>query len=86
MSSKDVAPAMRAYTVIKKEGAEDFWLAIGAAFRHQDGEGLNVILQALPMPNSDGVCKVVLRPPKDENDRRPQERSDRDNKSGSRRR
>jgi hypothetical protein len=52
-------PAYRAYTVIKREGAEDFWLAIGAAFMHQDGDGYNIVLQALPI---DG--KIVLRLPK----------------------
>jgi len=51
--------AYRAYTVIKREGQEDFWLAIGAAFMHQDGDGYNIVLQALPI---DG--KVVLRLPK----------------------
>jgi hypothetical protein len=81
-------PAMRAYTVIKREGQDDFWLPIGAAFAHQNGEGFNVILQALPIPNGDGQCKIVLRPPKDdaETDRRPQQGEDRNNKSGSRRR
>jgi hypothetical protein len=52
-------PNFRAYTVIKREGQEDFWLAIGAAFMHQDGDGYNIVLQALPI---DG--KIVLRPPK----------------------
>jgi hypothetical protein len=54
-------PAYRAYTVIKREGADDFWLAIGAAFMHQDGDGFNIVLQALPI---DG--KIVLRLPKGE--------------------
>ncbi len=52
-------PAYRAYTVVKREGAEDFWLSIGAAFPHQDGDGYNIVLQALPI---DG--KLVLRVPK----------------------
>jgi hypothetical protein len=56
-------PAYRAYTVIKREGAEDFWLAIGAAFMHQDGDGYNIVLQALPI---DG--KIVLRLPKSGDD------------------
>ncbi len=34
----------RAYTVIKREGQDDFWLAIGAAFAHQDGTGFNIVL------------------------------------------
>jgi len=75
-------PAYRAFTVVKREGQDDFWLAIGAAFMHQDGDGYNVVLQALPI---DG--KVVLRVPKDDKpDQQPQERTTQDNKSGSRRR
>jgi len=51
----------RVYTVIKREGQDDFWLGIGAAFAHADGKGFNVVLQALPL---DG--KVVLREPQDD--------------------
>ena len=79
-------PTHRAYTVVKREGQDDFWLAIGAAFQHQDGDGFNVVLQALPIPNGDGQCKIVLRPPKGDDDQQPQERTDQNNKSGSRRR
>lgn len=59
MSKTDNEPTFRAYTVIKREGQQDFWLNIGAAFTHQDGGGLTVALQALPI---DG--RVVLRHPK----------------------
>ena len=86
MAASTHQPAMRAFTVIKREGQDDFWLPIGAAFAHQNGEGFNVILQALPIPNGDGQCKIVLRPPKDDDDRKPQENNDNNNKSGSRRR
>jgi hypothetical protein len=41
-------PAYRAYTVIKREGKDDYWLNLGVAFPHEDGEGFNVLLQALP--------------------------------------
>jgi hypothetical protein len=51
---------------VKREGQDDFWLPIGAAFPHQSGDGFNVILQALPLPDGDGTCKIVLRPPKDD--------------------
>ena len=68
------------------EGQDDFWLAIGAAFQHQDGDGFNVVLQALPIPNGDGQCKIVLRPPKaDDTDQQPQERTAQNNKPRSRR-
>lgn len=52
-------PSYTAYTVHKREGQDDFWVAIGAAFMHQDGDGYNIVLQALPI---DG--KIVLRVPK----------------------
>jgi hypothetical protein len=52
-------PSYTAYTVHKREGQDDFWVAIGAAFMHQDGDGFNIVLQALPI---DG--KIVLRVPK----------------------
>ncbi len=66
-------PTYRAYTVIKRgEGQDDFWLAIGAAFPHQSGDGFNVVLQALPIPGADGQCKIVLRPPRADDDQQPQ--------------
>ena len=49
-------PTHRAYTVIKREGKEDYWLNLGVCFRHEDGEGFNILLQAAPL---DG--KLVLR-------------------------
>lgn len=54
-------PAYRAYTVIKRDGKEDFWLNLGVAFPHEDGDGFNLLLQALPL---DG--KIVLRTYKEE--------------------
>ena len=60
-------PAFRAYTVIKREGKEDFWLNLGVAFAHEDGQGYNLLLQALPI---DG--KIVLRTYKeDEEEEKP---------------
>lgn len=50
-------PDYRAYTVINKKEARDFWIRIGAGFQHNDGIGINVLLQAMPL---DG--KIVLRP------------------------
>lgn len=50
------APAYRAYTVIKRENKDDYWLNLGVAFPHEDGEGFNLLLQAQPL---DG--EIVLR-------------------------
>ena len=54
-------PDFRVYTVIKRDGKEDFWLNLGVAFKHDDGQGFNVLLQAQPL---DG--KLVLRTYKDD--------------------
>ena len=87
MSTTTHQPAMRAFTVIKREGQDDFWLPIGAAFAHQNGDGFNVILQAMPIPDGDGQCKIVLRPPKNDDEQQAsKERNARNAKPGSRRR
>lgn len=79
----NLQPTHRAYVVVKREGADDFWINVGAAFAHQDGKGFNIMLQALPV---DG--KIVLREPPDEPEQNP--RRERPGaaspKSGSRRR
>jgi hypothetical protein len=49
-------PAYRAYSVIKREGKEDFWLNLGVCYAHEDGDGFNILLQALPID-----AKLVLR-------------------------
>lgn len=81
-------PTYRAFAVVKRgEGQDPYWLPIGAAFMHQDGDGYNVVLQALPIPDGDGQCKVVLRLPKDDQTGQAQQGSNvADIKSGSRRR
>lgn len=51
-------PTHRAYSVIKREGQDDYWLNLGLAFPHKDGAGFNIILQAFPL---DGkiVCREI---------------------------
>lgn len=51
-------PTHRAYSVIRREGQDDFWLNLGLVFPHKDGSGFNIMLQALPL---DGkiVCRVI---------------------------
>ena len=49
-------PTHRAYSVIRREGQDDYWLNIGLVFPHKDGGGFNLILQAFPL---DG--KIVVR-------------------------
>ncbi len=60
MAEKDQTrqPSHRAYSVIRREGQDDYWLNIGLVFPHKDGTGFNIMLQALPL---DGkiVCREV---------------------------
>ena len=65
------APTHRVYTVIRREGQDDYWLNIGLAFPHKDGKGFNIVLQALPL---DGkiVCREVTE--EDQTEPAPQQR------------
>ena len=60
MADRDEAkqPTHRVYSVIRREGQDDFWLNLGLAFAHKDGKGFNIMLQAFPL---DGkiVCREV---------------------------
>lgn len=59
MADKQPAAAThRAYSVIRREGQDDYWLNIGLMFPHKDGSGFNLILQAFPL---DGkiVCREI---------------------------
>ena len=57
MAERETAkPTHRAFTVIRRDGQDDYWLNLGLAFPHKDGKGFNIVLQASPL---DG--KIVLR-------------------------
>lgn len=60
---REYPASYQAHTVVKREGQDDFWLNIGAAFMHLNRDGYNIILQALPING-----KIVLRPPKAQSD------------------
>lgn len=62
-------PTHRAYSVIKRDGQDDFWLNVGLAFPHGDGKGFNVMLQAFPL---DG--KIVLREPSEDDREEPSDK------------
>jgi len=53
-----MARMYRVYSIIQRPKQDDYWLNIGVAFPHEDGQGFNVLLQALPI-HGDG--KLVLR-------------------------
>lgn len=47
-----------------KDG-KTFWHRIGTAFPAKDGDGMNVVLESLPLPDKDGRVSFVIRPAKD---------------------
>jgi hypothetical protein len=67
-------PTHRAYSVIKRDGQDDYWLNLGLAFPHKDGKGFNIMLQAIPL---DGkiVCREITGD--DDTDAPRQDRNDR---------
>ncbi|MGE3263604.1 hypothetical protein [Methylocystis sp.] len=58
-------PTHRAYSVIRREGQDDFWLNVGLVFPHKDGGGFNIMLQAFPL---DGkiVCREIADDDRDD--------------------
>jgi hypothetical protein len=86
VDNQPATPTHRAYSVIRREGQDDYWLNIGLAFPHKDGHGFNLILQAFPL---DGkiVCREIAE---DEGEQpsaaRPARRPANANRSAARRR
>lgn len=54
----DKSQMYRVYSIVPRPKQEDFWLNIGVAFPHDDGQGFNIMLQALPVH---GEGKIVMR-------------------------
>jgi hypothetical protein len=75
-------PTHKAYSVIRREGQDDFWLNLGLVFPHKDGDGFNIMLQALPL---DGklVCRKITEDDK-ARAAEPEQRSERRGRGGSR--
>ena len=51
-------PTHKVYSVIKREGQDDFWLNLGLVFPHKDGKGFTIFTNAWP---HDGklVCREI---------------------------
>ena len=54
-------PDFIVYAVRDRDGARALWTRIGAAFKHDKGPGVNILLDALPMGR-----KIVLMEPKED--------------------
>lgn len=78
-------PTHRAYSVIRREGQDDFWLNVGLVFPHKDNGGFNIMLQAFPL---DGkiVCREITDDDRDESPAQQRQRSTNGRTQGSHRR
>jgi hypothetical protein len=59
-TSASKQPCLIAYAVTNKTDDQSFWTRIGAAWDHEDGKGLNLQLDLMPVNGA----KIVLREPK----------------------
>lgn len=53
-------PVLIAYTVKQRAGGKTVWTRIGAVYPHEQGAGLTVVLDALPITN-----RIILLEPHD---------------------
>lgn len=51
-------PVLIAYTVTRRKNGQASWKRIGAAYPHEAGAGLTIVLDALPLDN-----RIVLLEP-----------------------
>ena len=51
----------RLFSIVPRKGKPDLWLNIGTMFPHGNGDGFNILLQALPLQTGPGEAKIVAR-------------------------
>lgn len=54
-----------ALTVRKDKNGKSWFTKIGTAFENKSGDGYTLVLEALPLQDSEGQCRVILKAPKD---------------------
>lgn len=55
----------------KDKDGKTRYTKIGAGFPAKNGEGFNIVLDALPMPNAEGQAWISLYVPKEKTDEQP---------------
>jgi hypothetical protein len=51
-------PTHRVYAVTSRKG-KSYWRAIGAGWQHEDGEGISIKLEYLPLNEADIVIRTA---------------------------
>ncbi len=62
--SEPKAPAFIAYHVAERGKDKSFWTRIGAAWTHEDGKGMSLTLDLVPIDGG----RIVLRVPSEKTD------------------
>ncbi len=57
-------PDYIAYNVVEGSDDKKIWNRVGAAWTHGDGDGINIVLDSLPLSG-----KISLRVPKSDDDK-----------------
>ena len=50
-----------------KDG-KTFWCRIGTMFESKNGDGFNIVFDALPLPDKEGRVALIARPPRPKDD------------------
>ena len=58
----------RLFSIVPRKGKPDLWLNIGTMFPHGNGDGFNILLQAIPLQTGPGEAKIVARLKTDKDD------------------
>lgn len=58
----------------RKRGDKTYWQPVGSAFPSKNGDGWQLIFDALPLPDADGRVMVLMSPPREDNAPRQQSR------------
>ena len=61
-SRAGVPPSLIAYHVVERGEDKRFWTRIGAAWKHKDGEGIDLQLDLVPTSGG----RIVLRAPRED--------------------
>jgi len=60
MSKTNSKPSHEVFAVAERKGQKSHWLKIGACWAHEDGQGFNLKLEALPL---NGVKRRAILTP-----------------------
>lgn len=61
----------------RKRGDKTYWVSVGSAFPTKNGDGFQLVFDALPLPDAEGRVMVLMSPPREDSAPRQQSRDTR---------